>query len=241
MNKADIYIKDNGIGIPPSDLKRVFKRFYRVLASRRRPKGTGLGLAIVRAIIVRHGGRVGAESKGEGKGSTFWVQLPRSLMKILIVEDERHLADGLRFNLEAEGYEAVDRRQTARRRSTSLAKQQFDAIVLDIMLPGIDGFEVAQTASREREDFTPILMLTARSRPEDVLDGFEAGTDDYLPKPFDLNIFFARLNGLLRRRNWFEQQSKTNASSERSPSTAARSISQISSCVTARTRSSASR
>jgi len=78
MNKADVYIKDSGIGIPPSDLKRVFKRFYRVTHSSGGPKGTGLGLAIVRSIIVRHGGRVGVESKGEGKGSTFWVQLPRA-------------------------------------------------------------------------------------------------------------------------------------------------------------------
>jgi len=78
MNKADIYIKDNGVGIPPSDLKRVFKRFYRSSRPASGPKGTGLGLSIVRSIIVRHGGRVGAESKGEGKGSTFWVQLPRA-------------------------------------------------------------------------------------------------------------------------------------------------------------------
>lgn len=78
MNKADIYIKDNGVGIPPADLKRIFKRFYRVSQSSAGRKGTGLGLAIVQSIIVRHGGRVGAESKGEGKGSTFWVQLPRA-------------------------------------------------------------------------------------------------------------------------------------------------------------------
>jgi len=133
-------------------------------------------------------------------------------MKILIVEDEKHLADGLRFNLEAEGYEAVNAENGEAALDES-AKQQFDAIVLDIMLPGIDGFEVAKRL-RDREDFTPILMLTARSRPQDVLDGFEAGADDYLPKPFDLNIFLARLNGLLRRRNWFEKQSKTNASSD---------------------------
>jgi signal transduction histidine kinase len=76
MNKADIYIKDSGVGIPPADLKRIFKRFYRVSKSAG-PKGPGLGLAIVQSIVVRHGGRVGAESKGEGKGSTFWVQLPR--------------------------------------------------------------------------------------------------------------------------------------------------------------------
>ena len=78
MNKADVYIKDSGIGIPPADLKRVFKRFYRVSRGPTGPKGTGLGLSIVRSIIVRHGGRVGVESKGEGKGSTFWVQLPRA-------------------------------------------------------------------------------------------------------------------------------------------------------------------
>lgn len=121
-------------------------------------------------------------------------------MKVLIVEDEQHIADGLRFNLEAEGYEAV----VAGDGETALAllpDNEFDAIVLDIMLPGIDGFSVA-AQMRARRDFTPILMLTARDRPEDVLKGFEAGTDDYLPKPFDLEIFMARLNGLLRRREW---------------------------------------
>src|SRR4029078_1504716 len=92
--------------------------------------------------------------------------------------------------------------------------QDFDAIVLDIMLPGIDGFEFTRRL-RQHEDFTPILMLTARGRPEDVLQGFEAGTDDYLPKPFELEIFLARLNGLLRRRKWFERQSKANPANER--------------------------
>jgi DNA-binding response OmpR family regulator len=133
-------------------------------------------------------------------------------MKILIVEDEKHLADGLRFNLEAEGYEAVNAAD-GESALAEAANQHFDAIVLDIMLPGIDGFEVAHTL-RSREDFTPILMLTARGRPEDVLAGFEAGADDYLPKPFDLNIFLARLNGLLRRRGWFERQTNARSSSD---------------------------
>ena len=75
------------------------------------------------------------------------------------------------------------------------------------MLPTVDGFEVARTM-REREDYTPVLMLTARGQPEDVLIGFEAGTDDYLAKPFDLEIFLARLNGLLRRRQWLRSESK---------------------------------
>lgn len=128
-------------------------------------------------------------------------------MKILIVEDEQHLADGLRFNLEAEGFEAeiAGDGETAVER---LAAAKFDAVVLDVMMPGIDGFEVARTM-RGRGDYTPVLMLTARGRPEDVLQGFEAGTDDYLPKPFDLEIFLARLKGLLRRRQWLETESRS--------------------------------
>ena len=131
---------------------------------------------------------------------------------VLIVEDELHLADGLRFNLEAEGYdvETVSDGETA---LELLLDQQrvFTAIVLDVMLPGVDGFTVAKSL-REAENFIPILMLTARGRSEDVLQGFASGADDYLPKPFDLDIFLARLNGLLRRREWFhlEQTTKTN-------------------------------
>ena len=125
-------------------------------------------------------------------------------MKILIVEDEQHLADGLRFNLEAEGFDAdiaVDG-QTG----LDLARSaNYDAIVLDVMLPKVDGFEIARLL-RADENYTPILMLTARGRPEDVLKGFEAGTDDYLPKPFDLDIFLARLKGLLRRREWTRKE-----------------------------------
>ena len=124
-------------------------------------------------------------------------------MKVLIVEDEQHLAEGLRFNLEAEGYEAVvaNDGETA---LTMIAGGDLHAIVLDVMLPGIGGFDVAKML-RDEQNYTPILMLTARDRPEDVLQGFEAGADDYLPKPFDLEIFLARLNGLLRRQKWSRQ------------------------------------
>ena len=125
-------------------------------------------------------------------------------MRTLIVEDEQHLADGLRFNLEAEGFD-VTIAGDGESALELLDSKKFDCIVLDIMLPGINGFEVARTL-RERSDFTPILMLTARGRPEDVLEGFEAGTDDYLSKPFDLDIFMARMNGLLRRRQWFKSE-----------------------------------
>jgi len=129
-------------------------------------------------------------------------------MKVLIVEDEQHIANGLRFNLEAEGFEvevAADGRIAL---DILAAENGFDAIILDVMLPEVDGFTVAKTL-REAENFTPILMLTARSRPEDVLHGFEAGADDYLPKPFELQIFLARLNGLLRRREWFKKEKRS--------------------------------
>jgi DNA-binding response OmpR family regulator len=120
--------------------------------------------------------------------------------KILVVEDEAHLAQGLLFNLRAEGYTvqlAVDG-ETA---LEMVAADSIDAIVLDVMLPGRDGFSVASEL-RSQQNFVPILMLTARSRPEDVLNGFSAGADDYLSKPFDLSILLARLNGLLRRMAW---------------------------------------
>jgi len=131
---------------------------------------------------------------------------------VLIVEDEQHLADGLKFNLEAEGYEVetVGDGQTAIDLLTRNPRR-YDAVALDVMLPGKDGFEVAREL-REAGQYVPILMLTARSRPEDVLRGFEAGADDYVSKPFELGILLARLSGLLRRRDWL-RLSKTAAQS----------------------------
>jgi DNA-binding response OmpR family regulator len=126
------------------------------------------------------------------------------LSRVLIVEDEAHIAHGLQFNLEAEGHSA----QIAPDGETALELllqkgENFDAMVLDVMLPGKDGFIVA-TELREAKNFIPILMLTARGRPEDVLKGFASGADDYLAKPFELAILLARLQGLLRRKQWMQ-------------------------------------
>src|SRR6202158_3097667 len=126
------------------------------------------------------------------------------MSKVLIVEDEQHLADGLRFNLEAEGYEVevVDNGEEALALLTSGSMPpSFDLVVLDVMLPGKDGFAVVSEL-RQAGQFVPTLMLTARGRPEDVLEGFAAGADDYLPKPFELAILIARIRGLLRRKEW---------------------------------------
>ena len=127
------------------------------------------------------------------------------------------MAEGLRFNLEAEGHTvqvASDGEDALERLSKT--KDKFDAVVLDVMLPGIDGFGVASTLRKGR-NYVPILMLTARGRPEDVLAGFAAGADDYLPKPFDLPIFLARLQGLLRRSAWLASEDYPAAKAATAP------------------------
>jgi DNA-binding response OmpR family regulator len=129
--------------------------------------------------------------------------------RFLVVEDEAHLAEGLRFNLEAEGHsvDVVGDGETAIERLLK-AREKFDAVVLDVMLPGVDGFAVVSSL-RKAKNYVPVLILTARGRPEDVLEGFAAGADDYLPKPFELRIFLARLQGLLRRSAWLTGVSHT--------------------------------
>jgi DNA-binding response OmpR family regulator len=124
------------------------------------------------------------------------------MSRVLVVEDEQHLAEGLRFNLEAEGYEVqlVDTGEAAL--ETLKGKETpFDVVILDVMLPGINGFGVI-SQMRESGQFVPTLMLTARGHADDVLEGFAAGADDYLTKPFELSILIARIRGLLRRREW---------------------------------------
>jgi two-component system, OmpR family, alkaline phosphatase synthesis response regulator PhoP len=125
------------------------------------------------------------------------------VQRVLIVEDEPHLAEGLRFNLEAEGFEAevVESGEGALERLLAANGAPFDLVVLDVMLPGKDGFAVVSEL-RAQKQFVPVLMLTARGRPEDVLKGFASGADDYLPKPTELAILLARIGGLLRRSEW---------------------------------------
>ncbi len=127
------------------------------------------------------------------------------MSRILIVEDEQHLAEGLRFNLEAERYEVdvMDNGEDALKRLVD-EPQRYDLVILDVMLPGMDGFAVVSELRLQRQ-FVPVLMLTARGRSEDVLRGFGAGADDYLAKPFELPILLSRASGLLRRHEWFRQ------------------------------------
>ncbi len=98
-------------------------------------------------------------------------------------------------------------RTTARKRcgGSTAEPSRYDLVILDLMLPGIDGFGVVAELRRTRR-YVPVLMLTARGRSEDVLRGFEMGADDYLTKPFELPILISRVRGLLRRTEWFRQQ-----------------------------------
>ena len=121
---------------------------------------------------------------------------------IAVIEDEEHLAQGLLFNLQAEGYVTHHESDGDAALAYLLHTQDnIAAIVLDCMLPGTDGFDIVR-ALRQAGRFIPVLMLTARTRPEDILEGIEAGADDYLPKPFDLSILLVRLKSLLRRAAW---------------------------------------
>ena len=123
--------------------------------------------------------------------------------RILIVEDEQHLAAVLKFNLDAEGYlaDVVDTGEAALARLLGSEGEHYNLVILDVMLPGKDGFAVVSELRAARQ-FVPVLILTARGRPEDVLQGFAAGADDYLPKPTELAILMARTNSLLRRSAW---------------------------------------
>jgi DNA-binding response OmpR family regulator len=123
--------------------------------------------------------------------------------RLLLVEDEAHLAKGIEFNLGLEGYEVrvVGDGLQAEALLTGPRAEPFDLVVLDIMLPGLDGLSLAQRM-RAAGNYTPVLVLTAKSLPEDVVQGLSAGADDYLAKPFDLPVLLARVKGLLRRRDW---------------------------------------
>jgi DNA-binding response OmpR family regulator len=127
--------------------------------------------------------------------------------RLLVVEDEEALADGLVFNLQRKDYE-VDLARDGEQALGQTSARRYDLILLDVRLPKVDGFAVCQQL-RQGGDFTPILMLTARNQPDDVVYGLKLGADDYVVKPFDLGELLARIEGLLRRQEWWRQDRET--------------------------------
>lgn len=124
--------------------------------------------------------------------------------RILVVEDDAHLADGLQINLELEGYQPL-LAETAETGLEMWRRGGVDLILLDVMLPGMDGFEMCRIIRREG-DRLPILFLTARSAGQDRIRGLDEGGDDYITKPFDLNELLARIKSIFRREDWFRGQ-----------------------------------
>jgi two-component system OmpR family response regulator len=123
--------------------------------------------------------------------------------RILVVEDEEALADGIVFNLKRKHYE-VDLARNGAEALDLLRAVRYDLVLLDIRLPEVDGFEVCQRLRRDG-NFVPVLMLTARAQPDDVVYGLKLGADDYVTKPFDLAELLARIEGLLRRQGWLRE------------------------------------
>jgi two-component system, OmpR family, alkaline phosphatase synthesis response regulator PhoP len=126
--------------------------------------------------------------------------------RILLVEDEETLAVGLEYNLTEEGY-LVTRAKNGREAVEHFERNEFDLMILDIMLPYLNGFEVAETV-RKKDVQMPILMLTARTESEDRVKGLEMGADDYLTKPFHLQELLLRVKGMLKRKNWYKEASE---------------------------------
>ena len=164
--------------------------------------GSGIGLAVVRELAAAHGGACWVED-APGGGARFVVELPQGrraaagrgglMARVLIVEDNRNLALGLRTNLEFEGHEA----EIARDGTGGLIRartRSHDLIVLDLMLPGLDGFRVLE-ALRGGGIATPVLVLTARGDEADKVRGLRGGADDYVTKPFALRELLARVDG----------------------------------------------
>ena len=153
-----VRVADRGPGIPKTELKRVFNRFYRVPGpSPPASRAPAWACSSCARVAKRHGGRAWAESEGPGRGSTFAIELPgRQMSRILVVEDEQHLAEGLRFNLEAEGYQ-VELVETGEAALELLLGERtaFDLLVLDVMLPGKDGFAVMTRTAPARASSSP--------------------------------------------------------------------------------------
>jgi DNA-binding response OmpR family regulator len=135
-----------------------------------------------------------------------------SRRRLLVVEDEAHLAAGLKLNLDLEGYIVDVARDAAEARRCMTEVERYDVVVLDVMLPDVDGFELCRRL-REGGNFVPVIMLTARSAPEDRVRGLESGADDYLLKPFALGELLARVRSLLRRREWERDGTRGRTSS----------------------------
>jgi PAS domain S-box-containing protein len=219
-----VHVQDEGRGIAQEKLPQLFKKFSRLHEdSGHGLSSTGLGLAICKAIIEAHGGRIWAESAGEGKGTTFSFTLPVAAeesraapagaqrrpvqvqkvtrpgqrTRVLAVDDEPHIQRYLQRALSEAGYQATvtgDPSETVK----LVELEEPDLVVLDLRLPGTSGFDLLQHI-RELSQ-VPVIFLTASDSEEDAVQALKAGADDYITKPFSPSELLARIEAVLRRR-----------------------------------------
>jgi DNA-binding response OmpR family regulator/signal transduction histidine kinase len=215
-----VHVRDEGRGIAGDDVSRLFKKFSRPheKAGVKLP-GSGLGLAICKGIVEAHGGRIWAESPGEGRGATFSFTLPIAVpeetpkadepsvttrvtragerRRILALDDEVQVLRYLQRSLSEAGYEPVLTSDPSE--ITKLVElNEPDLILLDLRLPGASGFEVLERV-REISD-APVIFLTASGRDDDAVRALRKGADDYVTKPFSPPELLARIDTVLRRR-----------------------------------------
>jgi two-component system alkaline phosphatase synthesis response regulator PhoP len=127
------------------------------------------------------------------------------MTKLLLVEDEEHIYTGLIFNLELEGYEVTHAKDGNIAKEILFDNNEiFDLILLDIMIPGMNGYDLCH-ALRKNKNYTPVLMLTAKSFDKDKIRGLQSGADDYITKPFNLEELLTRIQVILRRQHWINQ------------------------------------
>ena len=219
---ATVAVQDSGEGIAPAKLPLLFQKFSQVSDSgKARASGTGLGLAICKGIVEAHGGRIWAESAGEGKGATFTFTLPLAAEpaaaparattptttagvrrsdrpRVLAVDDELPVLRYLQHSLEEAGYQCIvtsDPSQVTK----FVEMEQPDLVLLDLRLPGISGFDLL---ARIREfSSAPVIFLTASDSSEDTVRALKLGADDYVTKPFAPSELLARIEAALRRRS----------------------------------------
>ena len=203
-----------GIGIAPSEQRRIFERFYQ--SDRRLSRtheGCGLGLSIVRSVVRAHGGSVSVQS-APGVGSTFTVQLPTAEEGRKRPSSDHRLKSpwkpfssskttprfraGLKDNFSFQGYNVLLAADGEKGFALAVDARP-DLIVLDLMLPRMNGYEICRRLRREHLEI-PVLMLTAKGEESDVVLGLELGADDYVKKPFSVRELLARAEALLRRR-----------------------------------------
>jgi PAS domain S-box-containing protein len=203
-----IQVSDNGSGIDPADLAHLFDLFYQADRNLDRAQGgLGIGLSLVHNLVAKHGGNIQAFSAGRGQGSEFVIRLPRLILfsstppitaapavpsanklRILVVDDNRDVAESLALLLESEGHQVLTAFDGIAALETARIERP-DIILMDIGLPGLDGYAVAQALRQNHElERTMLIALTGYGQPDDRKKSSASGFDEHLVKPVDIEL-----------------------------------------------------